>query len=792
MSSSSLSSLSLRNFRYHQSLDLDIPSGTIQFKGDSGSGKSSAAASISYGLFGKVWKTKNLVAYGEKAFSVKLTLTTSAGNYTIFRKNTPKTLKLRRNGALVASGDKAEELITKLIGVTYSQYVWGMSLRADHSILEISPQEKYESVCALAGVDKEAISEKMKDISLMISSTEKRLSTLVVKKGRLEGVIKTLKTNQTKFEEDGVPEVIELDLGQDETETLRELDEVEERLVEIEETLTNFGDSERSTLEKEIFTIESKLLSIEETLELTEGYDGNFLKTARLANELVKARKELQSVTKTVKEEGIKRKKEILAYYEDVLPAKVEPDGYREWVAVLRERWSTFGRLSTEIEKVTKSQKSAKEAMLKIFRKVGTTFSIPIPKTTKDALSTLASQRIKLSPKFCCPSCSSTLVFGKAGLDLVEDEIEGEEPGGDLDQVETWIADLQKLQPLATQEIPSLPTRPKTLLDKAEETLLEIEKKQAEIRSIDTGSSPLITRVRAKLDKLEKEFANDPTGEEMDLDEISDDLVAEYVATTKERTVALASRKKLTDHLGLLKKKLSSSESIESLLEEASFLREKKEMILVSQREREEIEKSNARAKDYLGLLERVKKESKELRKVIEEIKTLENNIIGLKGLKLKIKEAVLLSIEETIVGINEEARKFLEQLFDSGPSAGLQVSLGLSPKIEGKVVTRVVRPFSRGGGEDAEETITFEEGKYEDLSDGEKQRSRLAFFLGVNAYLEPKLNLIVIDEALNQVEEALNSKSISLIRDSLGGEGTKIVISHEAISGQFDEVVEF
>lgn len=789
----SLSSLSLRNFRYHQSLDLDIPSGTIQFKGDSGSGKSSAAASISYGLFGKVWKTKNLVAYGEKAFSVKLTLTNASHAYTIFRKNTPKTLKLRRDGTLIASGDKAEELIAKLVGVNYSQYVWGMALRADHSILEISPQEKYEGVCALAGVDKEVISEKMKDITLMISSAEKRLAVLVVKKGRLEGIIKTLKTSQCKFEEDGVPDLVDLE-GPPGGE-LEDLQEIDERLSQIEETLANFGDSERATLEKEIFTLESRLTSIKETLELTEGYDGNFLSTARLANELVKTRKELQSVMKTVKEEGVKRKKEILAYYDEVLPAKVEPDQYREWVAVLRERWSTFNRLTSEIEKISKSQKSAKESMLKIFRKIGTTFSVSAPKTTKDALATLNLQRIKLSPKFCCPSCSSTLVFGDGGLALVDaDEGEAEasdSPEGDLDLVETWTADLQKLQPLATQEIPSPPTRPKTLLDKAEVILSEIEKKQAEIRSIDTGSSPLITRVRAKLDKLEKEFAKDPSGEEIDLDEISDDLVSEYVATTKERTVALATRKKLSDQLVSLKKKLTSSESIESLLEEASSLREKKESVLVSQREREEIEKSNARANDYLGLVKQIEKETKELGKVVGEIKTLENNVIGLKGLKLKIKEAVLLSIEETIVGINEEARKFLEQLFDSGPSAGLQVSLGLSTKIEGKVITRVVRPFSKNS-EAGEESTSFEEGKYEDLSDGEKQRSRLAFFLGVNAYLEPKLNLIVIDEALNQVEEALNSKSISLIRDSMGGEGTKIVISHEAISGQFDEVVDF
>lgn len=785
----SLTSITLKNFRHHQSLELTIPEGTIQFKGDSGSGKSSTAAAVSYGLFGKVPKTKTLATYGEKVFSVKLELSSNGKSYTIFRKNTPKTLKLKRDGAVIASNDKAEEILSRLIGVSYGQYVWGVTLRSGYSILEISPQEKYEAVCALAGVIKEDVSEKTAEINTAISSAEKRLSTLSIKKGRLEGIIKTLEIRRSKFEKEGVPDLVDQVEGVDEVDTL---EEVELRLSEVEETLTNFGSSERSTLEKEVVSLETKLASLEELLAASEGYDAEFLRVARLANDLVKARSELQSTMKVVKEDGIKRKKEILAYYDEVLPKGVSPADYREWVAKLRERWRTYDQVTSEIEKISKDQKSAKEAMMKIFRRVAQTFpeSASQAKTTKGVLQILASQKIKLSPKFCCPSCSATLVFSKETLVEVASGEEAGDDGGvpakiDVDVIDRWVSELQRLQPMATRECPQPPTRPKTQLVKAEEVLADIEKMQGEIRSIDTGSSPLITRARAKLDKLEKAFKQeDDYG--IDLEDMSDDLIAEYVSTTRERTLALHSRSQLNKTLEMAKKKLSSSESIESLMEEVSSLRFRKEALLEAQRQREETEKTNKIAQDYLDLVEQIKKESLELKKVGKETKSLEDSIIGLKGLKTKMKEAMLLSIEETIVGINEETKKYLEQLFDSGPSTGLQVSLGLSSKVEGKVVTRVVRPFSKG-----EETV-FIEGKYEDLSDGERQRSRLAFFLGINAYLEPRLTLLIVDEALNQVEEARNTKSVGLIRDALGGEGTKIVISHESISGQFDQVIDF
>ncbi len=77
MTSLSLISISLCNFKHHTSLDLDLDFSRdqlIKFSGDSGSGKSSAVAGISYGLFGKVWKSKGLCKYGEKSFSVTLVI----------------------------------------------------------------------------------------------------------------------------------------------------------------------------------------------------------------------------------------------------------------------------------------------------------------------------------------------------------------------------------------------------------------------------------------------------------------------------------------------------------------------------------------------------------------------------------------------------------------------------------------------------------------------------------------------------------------------------------------------
>lgn len=786
-----LKSVHLKNFRCHSDLKLDIPTGLVQFKGDSGSGKSSVAAGISYGLFGKVWRTKNLVSYsGEKSFSVTLELSSSKSNYKITRINSPKTLKIRKNGKLVASGDQAEEILSRLIGITFPQYVWGVSLKSDFSILEASPQEKYEAVCSLAGVIKEDISEQISVINSFISESETRLKVLNQKKSRLEGVIKTLKNEKVNSEENLPDPAITKDKVILKTKDIEEeeLESTLNRLEEIDQLLNNFGDSETASIEKQITITESKLASVMITLDETEGYDENFIEATKLINEVRKIRIELSETEQEVKASGAKRKKEILEFYDENLPKDVGPSEYRNYVANLRDRWSTYEKLKSERDQISKSKKNSQEAMLKIFKLVASNWPQDSDKTknTKSVLSLLASKKLKLLPKFVCPCCSSRLAMKEEKLISYEDEEDDDENIStvDIETIDQWVTRLKELQPLATREIPEEPTKPRSVLTKAEELLETIEIKQGEIRSIDTGSSPLISRVRSRLAKLEKLASK--IEYEIETDEVDDDIILEYSNLNKKRLDAIKSKKTLEKNLEKLQKKLEGLSSMESLLSEASTLRERKEVLDTNKRKREEIEKSNKIIENYENLVSRLDTSKKQLKKVISSIEKLENEIIGLKGLKIKIKEAMLLSIEETIININEESKKFMDQLFSDGPSEGLKVHLALSEKLEGKITVSVIRP----GGENQEEI----EGKYDDLSDGEKQRTRLAFFLGVNEYLDSNLRLIMIDEALNQVEESLNTKSINIVKSVRGvrGQGTQIIISHEAISGQFDEIIDF
>jgi len=779
-----VTSLRAVNFKHHSFLSINIPEGLVQFGGISGSGKSSAAAAISYALFGKVWKTKSLTRYGEKAFSVRLGLKDAKGRvYSITRVNTPRSLKLFINKKLVAKDDEAQEKILALTGLTFHRYAWGCFLRNDSSLLEVTPEKKYEGVCALAGVVSSDIDQKIQEIHAAKKLKEKRLGTIDQKIGRSEGSIKSIRTELKKY--DDLPEVEE---GEVEDPDFEEEDETtltdhQTRLDEIDSTLTNFGDSERASLEKEKVSLEAKLETVEEDLANTEGYDDAYIEVARLANEVRRTQEELELTQKSVAIEGRKRKAAILEFYKAKLPKNVDVADYRDWVAGLREDWKAYEVQVSLREKALESQNKAKDQTIKIFREVKKYFpSLREIKSTKVMLDRLDQLSLRLAPKMGCPCCEARLSL--IGGELVEagedDEDEGnevEDPTEAIQRIKNFQDSLRKLQPLATQPIPDEPTKPKKSLAKAEELLEEVEVRQLEIRSIDTGSHPLITKVNTRLKTLERRLKDVSASAEIEIDpnDITDEDLAEHENSVRVRTKALSTKKTLKVRLAKVQKILDDSDSIETLLEEAAGLREKVKTLEAKISARAEAERIAQLYADQSLVQTRLAKEEAILVGLKESRCDLENQIIGLQGLKAKIKEATLLSIEETIIGVNREAQTYLGKLFDTP----ITVALGLSPKTEGKIEVRVIREHADPKGES----------KYDDLSDGEKQRVRLAFFLGINTYLDPRLKLIVIDEALNQVEESLNSRSVDLVK---GITGTKIIISHEAITGQFEKVLMF
>lgn len=117
--------LTLRNFRYHRSLELDLPAtGVVLFSGPSGNGKSTVLAALEWLFYGKLRKVGS---FDEKRTSVSLEYDGIAvqnfrnddgeppESITIMRQRDPTLLQLTC-GEKIYTGDEAQEIINRLFG----------------------------------------------------------------------------------------------------------------------------------------------------------------------------------------------------------------------------------------------------------------------------------------------------------------------------------------------------------------------------------------------------------------------------------------------------------------------------------------------------------------------------------------------------------------------------------------------------------------------------------------------------------------------------------------------------
>jgi len=76
------------------------------------------------------------------------------------------------------------------------------------------------------------------------------------------------------------------------------------------------------------------------------------------------------------------------------------------------------------------------------------------------------------------------------------------------------------------------------------------------------------------------------------------------------------------------------------------------------------------------------------------------------------------------------------------------------------------------------------------DLSGGEKQKCELAFLLAVHDILGGKI--LMLDERLNNMDTEVNMDVLNFLKRCCSGTNRIIlVISHEAVHGVFDHVID-
>ncbi len=166
----------------------------------------------------------------------------------------------------------------------------------------------------------------------------------------------------------------------------------------------------------------------------------------------------------------------------------------------------------------------------------------------------------------------------------------------------------------------------------------------------------------------------------------------------------------------------------------------------------------------------------KELNSKRIESTTAKSQLQGAIGLEEAGKEAEILAMEKTIESINEHAREYLETLFKDPIVVRLE-SYKTTTKNTKKAQINTI--------------VEYQGDRYNsvnELSGGEGQRCELAFILAVNDMIGS--NVLLLDECLNNLDAEINTEVLSYLH-KLSCNKLILVVSHEAIRGVFDEIVE-
>lgn len=217
-----------------------------------------------------------------------------------------------------------------------------------------------------------------------------------------------------------------------------------------------------------------------------------------------------------------------------------------------------------------------------------------------------------------------------------------------------------------------------------------------------------------------------------------------------------------------------SSYSTESLEEEISNLNERLEE-LNEKRKKNNIKVSKLLKAEGNQSLKReikeLKREEGEKRDTLDKIK---NRLSGFKNLESISKTAEILAVERTVESINQYAKFYLDKMFEDEISVRLETFKRVKKDEKPSINVRIEYKGDIYGSVD-------------ELSGGERQRCNLAFLLAVNEMA--KSPILLLDECINNLDAEVHMEVLDIIKD-FSSDKLILVVSHEAIHGIFDDII--
>ena len=821
--------LKLTNFKCHRDAEFKFEEkGLTLVEGISGRGKSSILNAIVFGFYGKALRP---FSHGTKTCTVELQ--SEKFDLKIKRTRVPNRLLVNHKD-VTYEDDDGQEVIDKLLQVNSEEFQVSsyFDQRKQRSIFSMSPAEQLQFVETIAyyNKDHEIMKEKIKDhIKLLDIEYSKLNNQIEMNCNQLNFYKENFKIEKEFADEKNVKSVDNVKIEYDETfQSLQKLQNfLNKKRKEFEEIRKyeeekNKFDIQKTQLESELqFNIKARkelgdAKTEEELLKLSEKskelhqnirYLNDFKKATLLKNEFDILSKQyfenLESELKNIKNKILDDEKlnEIINIVNNYEETRIKYD-------------------KNELNK--KNQEDDKAQYNELFEKIRiNTVPKGIKKVNFDNLCKFIRLNIEKYEKIIeelekiienskckilkCPKCEINLLLKNEQLSI-DDTLLHTNVNIEDKKVELKIAiEKHRLSLSQSDELNNLKNKINNHVNILDIKIISLKEFQKLSLQIDEQKK-LLTTIKNSENKINKKELSDilfklnkqciESFRGLPLTGLSDlniDSIALEVKTVdsliEEGWRIKGDYSKYTREINSLETKINTFSSKRFLKSNTETL-DSSEIYKKIQNLETQVQELSSKLdniKSELSLAEKYviyEKNKNEIDKLLnvkselsQKYKEIKDRITGANNLEIISREAEMLSLEKTIQSINEHAKIYLSQMFEHPMIAKLCV------KRTTKKGDLLVKPSIDIYVEYKGEVMIMD-----DLSGGEQQRCDLAFLIGVNDMLGS--SIILLDECFNNLHQELNTEILDYIKE-LCKDKQVIVISHEAIHGTFDNVIE-
>lgn len=745
--------LTLTNFRCHRSKTVEFPkTGFHLLHGKSGSGKTSILNAILYVLYGNI---KRPYTHGTKTCSVVLETETMV----ITRSSRPNKLTLVYNDGSYEE-EAAQTLINNIYGTEggflSSSYI---KQRNTNSIISLTPSEQvaYLKNIALQGTDSTEYKSKAK---LLVKRKKTELD-------RIEGEISVLEKQVQNADFDTETPLVKPKKTM--SSLKKSLKSYQKKLNKLNNDISELNSKIESI--QEIENSQKLRLDIEKRIQIHKETLSNLCpEQEHESYESIVA--ELDKLEQTNKHHIYQAlKKEIKDYFLEI------EEGIPKDLDKLKKEYDTLCE-NQKYSSVIEEKKKSKTIFNRIRSEIHSNKEFTTKSKTFNGIYNYLTKLIDSYVDYVCPSCDTNLRLVEDKLCSVSSDAQPI-PEETRKIVNEYIEQLTEIRPTYTMKIPKKIGKVdekrlkelQTIITEAEKSLNILEnsilpsylqkKKDTVHRGTNMHKDMKNDEVVEKLNEMRKKLAvvSNIEDEKHRINKEISKLKCEMDELPEPPAVKLTSMKTLSSTMSKKTKEMKTcSDNIQSIQQDIQNLNEYESRLKKQQ--------------EYKKLLESLD-ERKNMRR------EKNNQLEGAQTLERLTKDAEVVMLQNTINSINTFAKVYLDQMFEDVICVELRNIKTVKSTMASKMQLNTF--------------ISYKGNEYtnvSELSGGEKQRVELAFLLAVNDMLNS--GILLLDECLNNLDTEINSSVLKHLKEISKESKLVLVVSHEAVQGNFDSIITF